>query len=219
MQDRDRRILLDFIDRCAQPGCPICALVSRAELRTLQVYCAEGAGDEIRRADVRAARGLCVRHSDQLQDARDAMAAAVTAFDVLTNLQRDLGNAPVTGWRRTRMYKPLPCPVCRDVRRYDRAVCAGVIAWADQTELLTALAASNGICAPHLRWIRDNTTVPPAFIEAQATAWARLHAELAEFIRKRDDRFRHEGDADERDAWKRVWRIISGSVVVSDTKE
>lgn len=220
MHDRDRRILLDFVELCALPQCPICALVSKAELRTLQVYCAEGAGDEMRRADIRAARGLCVRHSDLLQNARDAMAAAVTAFDVLTNLQRDLQAVSQARWRRrSRMTKPLPCPVCADVRRYDRAVCAGVVAWADQPELTGALATSAGLCAPHLRWLVAHTNVPTAILDAQHVAWSRLHAELAEFIRKRDDRFRHEGDADERDAWKRAWRTIAGSVEVPDTKE
>jgi hypothetical protein len=36
---------------------------------------------------------------------------------------------------------------------------------------------------------------------AQSEAWQRvLHAELGEFIRKRDDRFRHERQASEADA-------------------
>lgn len=212
--DRDRRMLFDFIEACASPHCPICSIVAKAELRTLQTYCAEGAGDELRRADVRAARGLCVRHATQLQEARDAMAAAVTAYDVLSNLLRDLDAVITTKqrpWARKRMHTPTPCPVCADVSRYTRAVCAGVSAWSDEADMCRALQNSFGICAPHLRWIIDQTTPHAEFLAAQHVAWSRLHAEVGEFVRKRDDRFRHEAQSTEGDAWKRAWRVINGA--------
>jgi len=212
--DRDRRMLFDFIEACALPHCPICSIVAKAELRTLQIYCAEGAGDELRRADVRAARGLCVRHATQLQDARDAMAAAVTAYDVLSNLLRDLDAVLTTKkrtWTRKRMYVPNSCPVCTDVSRYTRAVCAGVSAWSDNSDLCHALQMSHGICAPHLRWMIEQTSPTSELLAAQQAAWSRLHAEVGEFVRKRDDRFRHEAQSTEGDAWKRAWRVINGA--------
>lgn len=213
VSDRDRRMLFDFVEACALPDCPICTLVAKAELRTLQVYCAEGAGDELRRADVRAARGLCVRHATQLQEARDAMAAAVTAYDVLSNLLRDLDAVIKSGnsWSRKKMTVPQSCPVCLDVARYTRAVCAGVTAWSDNAELCQALQQSHGICAPHLRWMIANSKPTPELLAAQHVAWSRVHAEVGEFVRKRDDRFRHEAQAGVGDAWKRAWRIINGN--------
>jgi hypothetical protein len=212
VSDRDRRMLFDFVEACKLPDCPICTLVAKAELRTLQVYCAEGAGDELRRADVRSARGLCVRHASQLQEARDAMAAAVTAYDVMSNLLRDLDAVIKSGngWSRKKMTAPQSCPVCLDVARYTPAVCAGVSAWSDEPELCHALQLSHGICAPHLRWMVANTKPTPELLAAQYVAWSRLHAEVGEFVRKRDDRFRHETQAGEGDAWKRAWRIING---------
>lgn len=212
MTDRDRRMLFDFVEACALPDCPVCTLVAKAELRTLQIYCAEGAGDELRRADVRAARGLCVRHADQLQEARDAMAAAVTAYDVMSNLLRDLEAVIKSGsaWPRKKMTTPTECPVCADVARYTRAVCAGVIAWSDSSELISALQHSQGICAPHIRWMVANAKPTPELLAAQHVAWSRLHAEVGEFVRKRDDRFRHESHGSDGDAWKRAWREING---------
>jgi hypothetical protein len=212
MTSRDTRILADFVALCEYPECPICALVRRAEVRTVQVFCAEGAGDEQRRADVRAARGLCAHHGSILRDARDALAAAVTALDVMTNVLRDLDtlkSAP--RWPKPRFKIPAQCPVCVEMNHYNQAVCAGVIAWASDASFLAALSASHGICAPHIRFIADRMVLPSEFIDAQRSAWQRVHADVAEYIRKRDDRFRHEPDAHEADAWRRAWLVIAGT--------
>lgn len=212
MTQRDTRILADFCELCTAPECPICALVRRAELRVLQTYCAEGAGDELRRADIRAARGLCGHHSTQLRDARDALAAAVTALDVMDNLLRDL-DALDTRWSLARqpMKKPARCPVCVDVARYSRSVCIGIAAWSDAPLLLAALATSHGICAPHLRDMSAHRSLPTLFVAAQRTAWTRVRDDVAEYIRKRDDRYRSEPDGIEADAWKRSWAVITGT--------
>ena len=211
MTERDKRILFDFVDACQRPECPICQLVNKAEQRTVAVYCIEGSGDQARRAQVRAARGLCVHHGALLRDAKDAMAAAVTALDVMTNLLRDI---PTLAHKQSlvhRHYRPRRCPVCDDMQRYDTAVCAGVIAWQDDADLRAALAGSQGICATHLRRIAAAGGISQLFWDAQTQAWERLHAELAEFVRKRDDRFRHEALVSDADAWKRAWMQISGT--------
>ncbi|MFM2309180.1 MAG: hypothetical protein RLY87_1301 [Chloroflexota bacterium] len=220
MTSRDTRILADFVALCAYPECPLCVLVQRAEVRTVQVFCAEGAGDEQRRADVRAARGLCVHHGAILRDARDALAAAVTALDVMTNLLRDLDaiqRAP--RWPKPRIKTPEQCPVCAEVARYNRAVCAGIVAWAADETFQHALAHSHGICAPHLRTIAGGVVLPAAFYDAQRTAWQRVHADVAEYIRKRDDRYRHEPDAHEADAWRRAWKVIAGTFAQPDSPQ
>ena len=212
MTTRDTRILAEFRTLCAHPECPICAMVRHAEVRTLQVFCAEGAGDELRRADIRSARGLCVHHGAMLRDARDALAAAVTALDLMTNLLRDLdGLERAPRWPKPRINRPKKCPVCTEMTRYNLAVCAGVRAWCDDAQFQTVLAQSHGICAPHLRLLASQAVLPPGFIAAQRTAWERVRADVAEYIRKRDDRFRHEPDAHEADAWRRAWFVISGS--------
>lgn len=211
MAERDRRILFDFVEACALPECPICQLVQRAERRTVAVYCIEGSGDQQRRAQVRDARGLCAHHGALLRDAKDAMAAAVTALDVMTNLLRDV---PTLRHKQTLVHRhrrPIECPVCTEMRSYDHAVCAGVVAWQHDQDLLNALASSQGVCAPHLRAIAAEWELADAWWDAQLRAWTRLHAELAEFVRKRDDRFRHEAHAADADAWKRSWIQISGT--------
>jgi hypothetical protein len=52
--------------------------------------------------------------------------------------------------------------------------------------------------------------------DAQRMAWMRIHDELAEFVRKRDDRFRHETHTTDADAWKRAWMQISGTADLSN---
>jgi hypothetical protein len=209
--ERDKRILFDFVDACASPECPICQLVQRAERRTVAVYCIEGSADQQRRAQVRAARGLCAHHGELLRDAKDAMAAAVTALDVMTNLLRDMPALALPPTLIRRHHRPRPCPVCAEMRQYDHAVCAGVVAWHDDPDLLAALAQSQGICAPHLRYMAAHWRMTTPWWDAQRTAWMRIHTELEEFVRKRDDRFRHEPHTSDADAWKRAWMQISGT--------
>jgi hypothetical protein len=148
------------------------------------------------------------------------LAAAVTALDVMTNLLRDLDaiqRAP--RWPKPRIKTPEQCPVCAEVARYNRAVCAGIVAWAADETFQHALAHSHGICAPHLRTIAGGVVLPAAFYDAQRTAWQRVHADVAEYIRKRDDRYRHEPDAHEADAWRRAWKVIAGTFAQPDSPQ
>ena len=49
-----------------------------------------------------------------------------------------------------------------------------------------------------------------SLVDAQKSVWQRLQADLDEFIRKSDQRFRDEPFGEERDAWRRALAAISG---------
>jgi hypothetical protein len=62
--------------------------------------------------------------------------------------------------------------------------------------LTTALAGSSGLCLPHfsraLEWVDDADTLKQ-LVALQRRTLTELRGELAEFIRKNNYRFRHEG--------------------------
>jgi len=73
---------------------------------------------------------------------------------------------------------------------------------------------SEGLCLPHFRQalalVRDEQ-VFDALLGAQRAVWAGLVAELGEFIRKSDHRFRHEPMGPEKDAWIRSIAALVGA--------
>src|SRR6185503_13974850 len=80
--------------------------------------------------------------------------------------------------------------------------------------LAAAYRTSQGLCLPHFRRVLAPITDPETFtalVEAQKAVWQRLSAELAEFIRKKDHRFQHEGYGPEGDAWLRAIEAVVGA--------
>ena len=76
-----------------------------------------------------------------------------------------------------------------------------------------ALAASDGLCLPHLRRALELVRTESAFESLLAVTRERLlelQSELDEFIRKHDYRFQSEGFDSEGDSWLRAIGIICG---------
>jgi hypothetical protein len=48
-------------------------------------------------------------------------------------------------------------------------------------------------------------------VEVQQAVWQRLRADLQEFIRKNDYRFKNEGSGPEDDAWLRAIEAVAGA--------
>jgi hypothetical protein len=70
------------------------------------------------------------------------------------------------------------------------------------------------LCLPHFRRAVaavGNEESFTALVEAQKAVWQRLRADLAEFIRKNDHRFRGEPFGLEGDAWLRAIEAVSGA--------
>jgi len=80
--------------------------------------------------------------------------------------------------------------------------------------MIEALAASEGLCFPHLRSALEKIREAAACEQLLLIHRARLEtleSELAEFIRKNDYRFKAEGFGKEGDAWLRAVGLIAGS--------
>jgi len=106
------------------------------------------------------------------------------------------------------------CPACKQAEIMERIYLDTLLNTLLGDEgLLAAYESSDGLCLPHFRQalaqVRDEV-VFEALINAQRAIWERLAADLGEFIRKNDYRFRDEPLGEEGDAWLRAIAALAG---------
>ena len=106
------------------------------------------------------------------------------------------------------------CPVCALVQARAQDHMSTLLAHLEGPGgLLDAYLQSDGLCLDHFRQALGQArsgSQAMALVDAQRSVWQRLLADLDEFIRKSDQRFRDEPFGEERDAWRRALAAISG---------
>jgi hypothetical protein len=217
MADQDTTYF-ELLEACQAGGCPLCRLGSRAAERFLNTLNYEGINDPGLRQALRAARGLCRAHAWQLARLRGSpLGVALIYRSVIADLLELIEEEPSTASRgrrgaRKRFEPGQPCPACRAeneaVDRYAGALLAGL----GDESLISSLDQAGGLCLPHLVHALELATPAQAQVlrAGQASIYRRLHAELGEFIRKHDHRFRHEPLGSEADSWRRAIAAIVG---------
>lgn len=206
----------------AQPGCAICALALRELDRYFRGLVYEKVNNIGIRDAIRKAHGFCAAHGAMLREARSALGAAIIQRDVLRAVARQLdgpGAARQGGWRQTLFGErgageaPLgpagSCPACQHAGSFARDWVELMLRHYDVLRPL--LQASGGLCLPHVRVVLSSAQPATASFRAdQLAIWARLEAELDEFIRKQDHEFAHEPAGPESDAWERAIALLAG---------
>ena len=189
------------------------------------------------RRKLRQARGLCNWHGWRIsQTPIAALGVAIIAQDLLeeecTRLAeiqrrpfwRRIGNhlqahlprlsllAYLHGWRQRNR-----CPACQAVHEHEQHALETLLSFLDDEVFARRFEASFGVCVPHLVRAAEGHPSHPGLvtlIEVQRGKQARLVAELEEFCRKHDYRFRHEAWGSESDAWQRAIEVLVGKVGV-----
>jgi hypothetical protein len=210
----------------AGPGCAICGLVRRGVQRYLDGLTYENVNDPAIRDRIRAARGFCAPHGQQLHAARSALGSAIIYRDVLRSVRGALDDATHNGSLGARLRQAIggqealgrlealgPCPACQHAEDVARTSTALLLRHLGEDDLLPALRASAGLCLPHLRRALRDAPSAASFAhlrDGQLAAWQRLEAELDELIRKYDYRYTGEAVGEEGSAWARAIDLLSG---------
>jgi Family of unknown function (DUF6062) len=214
-----------------EAGCPICTLTVRALARYFDGLVYEKVNDGRIRGAIRRAQGLCAAHGVMLREARSALGVAIIQRDVLRAATAALASAATDdtarSWRAT-----LFGGAQRGGLATPDGPCVGC-AFADETashwvnvlgqhygELRSLYQASGGLCLDHLRAALAVAPEPAAAAlrDDQRAIWARLEAELDEFIRKHDHQFADEPVGPERNAWARATDLLAGDWRVNGSK-
>ncbi|MCS6827311.1 MAG: DUF6062 family protein [Caldilinea sp.] len=224
----------DVVEAMATPGCAFCKLQQRAAERYLDAFLWESVNDPRLRREVSAARGFCRDHAWLLVRPGAALSAAIIYKDVVGAVANAVQTAACVEkrslWKQVKSFwggKPgnddyvartlqpqQPCPVCVNAAEIEGHLCATVLAAMKRSEdFLKLYRASSGLCLAHFGALLGATAqsaLQRALIDAQLGIWETLQAELAEFIRKNDHRFRGETFGVERDSWERAMALTSG---------
>ena len=210
--------------------CPICSLNDNIERRYIDTMLYDQVTNVQWRAHIRGARGFCAAHTTRiLQEGRSALGVALIADDLLKTLQGFLTAqpAPATGaWGRLRgaagggsralarrLKRTEACPLCAYLLQQVPVNIRSLLQDLETPAGSARYVGSAGLCLPHLVMALDSGDPPgglPLLIAHQQQGWKRLEAELGEFIRKSDYQFSGEPIGEERDAWRRAFRLLAG---------
>ncbi|MCW3100615.1 MAG: hypothetical protein JWL77_6233 [Chthonomonadaceae bacterium] len=198
----------------ASTVCPVCTLVQRSVERQIRAFFTEFVNDPAARTRFRQSRGFCTHHTPLILELGDALAISI--------LYADLAERTQDRWQTGRKWRFFtgermggqpwsPCHACAAEmeagERYTQALAAGL----ERPEVWVSVEAEERLCLDHVVGILSAAKPAAAkrFQELEAGRLARLQAELEEFIRKNDYRFRGEAWGTERDAWQRALLKLS----------
>jgi hypothetical protein len=210
----------DLLEACAGPGCPVCRLSYKFVRRYVDSILYEFVNDPEVRAEIRQARGYCNEHAWWMLDVAGAgLGIAIIQRDVVetvldvTQTLSDGRNARQGAQELLKRLQPAAeCPACAHRRTMEDITLHALLSHIDDPDLTMALAGSSGLCLPHfsraLELVEDADTLKQ-LVALQRRTLTELRDELAEFIRKNDYRFRHEGFGKEGDSWRRAIGIVS----------
>lgn len=187
-----------ILDLLREPVCFACASAEEAGRLFLKGVVQDGVNDPALRRDWRRRGGLCARHWAVLRGLENPVLPGAI-------LARDLLGTRLEAASSTRV-RPRLCPAC--ATEEETAARALKTLHRRRREVAAALEGAPGLlCVDHLDALPRGPlkTLFGARLEA-------LVAELDEFIRKQDYRFRSEGVGEERDAWLRAIRALGGRV-------
>lgn len=225
----DPRTRDELLEGMRQRACLLCVLVERIERRAVDLFLYDQVNDISRRDNLRASRGLCLQHTAMLAEGRSALGVAIVSRDILRTMTAELetsapGGVAALGWLKERLGTgtgtqlaerigpQAGCPMCAERPRIEAPLIAGLLQNLDDEQFLAAFDTSAGLCRVHLANTLRVADVERAKVLSthQAALWRRLEAELDEFIRKHDYRFKHEVVEVERDVWFRALQLASG---------
>jgi hypothetical protein len=155
-------------------------------------------------------QGFCRRHAWQGVQQGKHLGMAILYESLLKKGLKDLPSKP-SRWNRS---QSKPCPICESENKKNLSqVDQFALTW-DQSNPLREAFAKNGIlCLNHLEKILSKKMgkIPrQTLYENGKKALERLLKDLNEFLEKQDYHRSHESFGQERDAWIRAVRMISG---------
>jgi hypothetical protein len=234
----------DLVEACGQAGCPVC----RLEARTLERYIGnvfyESVNDIKTREYLRGHLGLCREHAQLTVDKNlgNALGFAIIYQDVITNILRgfEKNSTSPDSSGLSALLQQLPkqfrtavqravyaltprqhCIVCYQRDEIIKVIISELIKNLKEPELVEAFQTSEGLCVPHLKKAFESVRDPATFdllLSVNREKLEGLLAELAEYIRKSDYRFQHEGFGTEGDSWLRAVNKLTGDRLYKNKK-
>ncbi|OGO04328.1 MAG: hypothetical protein A2Y73_03765 [Chloroflexi bacterium RBG_13_56_8] len=218
----------ELVEAQGLAGCPICRLARKATDRYLDSILYEAVLDPAVRTKLKASRGFCAEHIEMLRRKPGrALGVALIYRDILRVLAEVLEKGRYRSghrfWGRrgggggAAMAEELkadePCPACAIGRETERDHVELLLAHLGDDELYKAYSGGEGLCLVHFVQALEAVDGEETFqrlVQPQLARYRVMLADLDEFIRKRDYRFRKEEYGQEGDVWLRVMNAVVG---------
>jgi hypothetical protein len=212
----------NILSALPQPGCVLCRLGHDVETRYIRDILYSKTTSIKTRGELREARGFCMAHARQLDEIGHALDLSIIYQDILMTLKEALEKPSPRQALSRRGKRQLSgelapkdgCPACV-YRTSIEAVYAETIAdHVAEPDFVAKMRVADPLCLVHFRRIMEELFDPElyrALRDVQTAHWDRLIAELGEFVRKHDHRFRHEAIGQEGTAWIRAIDAIVGT--------
>ena len=224
----------DLLDACKEEGCPICYLVAKTSLRSLDNLIWERVNDPRTREHLLASQGFCNWHAWMLLQIEHSRSGTAILHEHLVRKQTGLleslrrFHAPERPWKRllrrlfgtdegTKAVRErkgkAPCPICTQVGYYEEVYLRTCLENIADLDFRKGFQGSFGLCLPHLYMavsLRSDHPNLPALLKQQIAKMEAVKGDLQEFIRKQDYRFRSELVGNEGTAWRRSIELLTG---------
>ena len=227
----------DLLQACHKPGCPVCRVESGAVERYINNLFYESVNDIQIRERLRSSLGFCREHARLAanNNVGNALGFAIIYQDVINNILKQLKSdaEPPQTRRWSTLLHRIPeqigevvqrvlyaltpqkhCVVCQQRDRTLHLIISSLMEGLQEPEMREALRTSDGLCIPHLKKSFEAVIDPDVcdvLLSIHREKLESLRAELAEFIRKNDYRFKEEGMGAEGDSWRRAIGRLTGN--------
>jgi hypothetical protein len=219
----------ELVDAGRLAGCPICRLAFKSTDRYLDMLLYEAVLDPTVRDKLKASHGFCREHVSMLHGRPGRSLGVALIYESI--LRRITGivaegtleagsfgdrlrGRPSTGAPLAARLRPSePCPACQISAEAERSYARLFASSIDDERLAEAYAEGDGLCLPHLALVLEQVTDDATLeriVQPQMARYRVMLADLAEYTRKCDHRFRGEPFGPEGDIWLRAMNALSG---------
>jgi hypothetical protein len=221
----------DFIEACAQAGCPVCRSLDQDGRRYLEAFIYEQVTDPDTRRRLHASCGFCNWHTWMLLEIADASSGAAIVYEdlmraFLRRIRRLRDRAPaLSTWSLARLFRRrgpavvelhrrrTACPACAWCAQAETGYLATALRFIDDPQFARAYAKSEGICAPHLLAAVEIGGSSPGsghLVDRTLAKWEELRKDVDRFVSKHDYRNRAPFTEAEASSPRRAFEMLAG---------
>ncbi|MFQ3565919.1 MAG: DUF6062 family protein [Aggregatilineales bacterium] len=221
----------DLLERFAEPGCTVCALLKAAQRRYLSALLYEFVTDPGAQAQFRAARGLCNPHAWALHDQREGLVGIAILYEQaisewlerLNEVEPPANNGGLGRlFRRNlsgagRLAPERGCGCCAQLAETERYALETLRDGLAEPSFRENYLSSTGLCLPHLARLLPMLRDPSAFkcvYDHQREQLSALREQLDLFIARYGERGDGAPMGDEATSWRRAIALLAGEIGV-----
>lgn len=211
--------VLDAVEK--SKNCPLCDLDNASVRKHITDMFYEDVNDRGLRKKLKEQKGFCTIHGDLMLKHGDALGIAILHIDQIQLLLDYLDNedsifskikkTDCTGW-----VNHSGCTICEVRRVAEKRHIENFIDLIDDDTMKIYLDRFPGFCAKHLFRIVEKLGRQEHvkyLLKLHAEKYKSLLADLREFCRKNDYRFRAESSGKEADSWQKAVHVVCGKIL------